>query len=140
MRKTFSIVLDIVAGFFLYGTLLFGFMNELPTIAKWIIIFVFMIAAIIPLYISRRLKHFQYWERETGIVFMCAAGFTLFGIFTLVCMFMTEEMQKLMRHDLQAAFSNYITGFGMILVYAGFGFLLFRTDPVSDTQTQDPEA
>lgn len=139
MRRTFSIILNVLAGFFFYAAMLLGFIKD-PSAFQWGIVCFFLLVAMIPLTISFSLMRFRQWKREAGIVLMSASGVTVFIVFSLACMYMTEESQKMIPQDVWLQFSAYPSGFGMILTFAGIGYWLFKVNKESVVETQATEA
>jgi heme/copper-type cytochrome/quinol oxidase subunit 4 len=126
MRKALSIILNVFAGFLFYGAILLGFIEA--NAFKWGIIGFFLVIAAIPLAISMVLTRFRQWRKATGVVLMSASGFTAFLIFSFACMYMSEESRKFMSPDIWEKFSDYPTGFGLMLAFAVIGFVLFKSD------------
>lgn len=139
MRRTFSIILNVLAGFIFYDAMLLGFIKD-PSAFKWGIVCFFLFVAMIPLTISFFLMRFRQWKREAGIVLMSASGVAAFIVFSVACMYMTEESRKMIPQDAWLQFSAYPSGFGMILTFAGIGYLLFKTNRESVVETQTTEA
>jgi len=128
MRKVFSIVLNIIAGFFFYVVSLSGFKNETAAGAKWGIMICFTVLAVLALCAGLALKRFRNWKRDVGIVLLCASGFTAFSIFTFACLLMTEDFRKMIQPNTLAFFGNYFTGGAVIIVFAGLGWLLLKAN------------
>ena len=134
IRKVLSIILNIIAGFFFYGLSLLGFTNEPLTGVKWGIMIGFSVMAVVALCGALALTRFRNWRRDTGIVLLSASGFTVFLIFTFICLLMTEEFRKMMRPDTLAFFSDYLTGGAIIVGFAGLGCVLLKTNKGSAEQ------
>lgn len=127
IRKVSSIALNSSAGFFFYVVAILGFSN-LPSYGfKWAIMAGFMVPAIITLCAGLALKCFSNWRSKTGIVLLCASAFTAFGVLTIACINMDEDFRKMMKPDSLTIFSDYFTGFAVIIVFAGFGWMLLKT-------------
>lgn len=126
MRKVSGVVLYVIAGFFFYGVSLFGFVNAPTPGAKWGIMAVFAVVAILALVGGLAVERFRNWRKNAGIVLLCASGFTAFVIFTFACLFLTEEFRQLMQPDALAFFSDYVTGIVVVVAFAGAGWLLLR--------------
>ena len=136
MRNVARVVLNVIAGFFFYMVCLLGFIDGPSIGAKWGIMFGFTIPAVISLCGGLALRRFCNWKRDTGIVLLCASGFTVFLIFTWACLFMTEEFRNMMRPDALTFFSDYFTGGAMIAALAGLGWMLLNADSCAKRQTK----
>jgi cytochrome c biogenesis protein CcdA len=123
-----SIILKIIAGFFLYTVSLLAFVSEPPTGVKLGIMIGFSIPGVVALCGGLVLTRFRNWKRDTGIVFLSASGFAAFAIFTFVCLFMSEEFRGMIRPDSVTFFSDYLTGGGTIVGLAVLGWILFKAD------------
>ena len=126
MRKVLGILLYVVAGFFIYMVCLLAFINQSPPIAKWCIMAGFAIPAVLFLGGGLALNRFQNWRRDSAIVFLAAAGFTAFLVFTFLCLLMTEEFKHMMKPDTLDFFSAYITGCCFIVGTGALGVALLK--------------
>ena len=141
IRRVLSIVFYVVAGFFLYMVSLLAFIDgtALDTngalgangaaAAKWLPIVIFAVPAVLTLVVGLAIMGFRQWRRDTGIVFLSAAGFTTFLVFSVVSMFMNEEYRKMMPPDIDVLkfFGDYITGASVLVVLMLAGVLLVVT-------------
>lgn len=128
MRKVLSVILDVIAGFFFYMVILTGFVKEPSTAAKWRIMLVFAVPAVVALFGGLALLRFHNWKRTSGIVLLSASGFTAFLIFTIACLFMTEEFRKMMQPDTLNGFGDFLTGGAVMVCLAGLGWLFLKTN------------
>ena len=128
MRKVSSIILKAIAGFFFYMVSLLAFVSEMPTSAKLLILITFSATAIAALGGGLALTRFRNWRRDTGIVLLCAAGFTVFVIFTFACLLVIKEFRKTMRPDTLVFFKDYLTGGGVIAGLAFLGWILTKVN------------
>jgi hypothetical protein len=88
----------------------------------------FSVPAVAALAGGLALTRFRNWRRDTGVVLLCASGFTAFVIFTFACLLMTEEFRKMMRPDTMTFFSDYMTGGGVIAGLAVLGWILVKAN------------
>ena len=124
--KVFSIICYVVAGFFVYMVAILGFAT-MPSVAmKAGLMFGFSIPAFLALWAGFALTRFRKKLRDTGIVFLSAAGFTTFLVFTFACLMATDEFKKMMKPDSMASFSDYGSGFGFLAFISAAGLLAFR--------------
>ena len=128
MRKVSSIILKVIAGFFVYMVSLLAFVSEPPTGVKLGILIGFSVPAVVALCGGLALTRFRNWKRDTGIVLLSASGFTAFLIFTFACLLMTEEFRRMMKPDTLTFFSDYLTGGVVIVGLAILGWILVKAD------------
>ena len=126
MRKVFSVIFHIIAGFFFYMVSLLAFMSELPALGKAGMLAGFSVPGLIALAIGLALTGFRNWKRDTGIVLLSTSAFSIFIVFTMACLFMSEEVRRLMPPDLLGSFGAYFIGGLVILVFALLGWTLFK--------------
>jgi hypothetical protein len=131
MRKVFSVLLKILAGFFFYAVCLLGFVNEPQTGIKLGIMVGLLVPALAALAAGLALTRFDNWRRDTGIVLLCASGFTLFLIFSMACYLMAEEVRAMMSPDTLAVFSDYLTGGGAMVGFAVLGGFFMKTNKMA---------
>lgn len=144
MRRVFSIILYVIAGFFLCSLALMGFINvpeasKVPEM-KWIMVIIFLVIAAIPLLGGLAIMRFRNWKRETGVVLLSAMAFTAFELFTLATMFMSEEFRATLPQESLDMFSDYITGGAIFVALVALGFMLFRAETAAKTQAPGPES
>lgn len=127
MRKTFSIIFNVIAGFFVYVVSFLAFINGPQTGMKWLVMAIFSIPGILALIGGLTLARFRNWRRDTGIVLLCGSGFTLFIVFSLTCYMMNDEFKALMTPETIHFFSDYLTGGGVVagLGALGLGLLMY---------------
>ncbi len=128
MLKVSSIILKVVAGFFFYMVCVLAFVSEPPKVLKLGILIGFSIPALIALGGGLALTRFRNWRRDTGIILLCASGFTAFLIFTFACLLMTDEFRKMMRPDTMTFFNDYLTGGVVIVCLAVLGWILVKSN------------
>jgi hypothetical protein len=121
MHKTFSVILYVASGFFLYTVEVLGFVNEPPVAAKLAIMGVFTVPAIGLLLFGLWASQFANWRRDIGIVMLSASLFTAFLALTVVCMIATPEFEQMFPDNKLAFFSDYITGCSLIALVAVIG-------------------
>ena len=134
MRKVSSIILKVIAGFLLYGVSLLAFVSGPHAGMKLVILIVFSVPAVAALCAGLALTRFRDWRRDTGIVLLCASGFTAFLVLTVTCMYMTAEYREMMKPDTMAFFNDYLTGGGVIVGLAVSGWMLVKANKVRAEQ------
>lgn len=129
VRKTIRILFFILGGFFVYTVSLLAFVDD-PEIGayKFAIMGGFGIPALIFLVIGAAICRFRNWKFPVGIVFLSVAGFNLFGTITVVCILFTPEFMENVPSNPFAFFGDYLSGLFVMLVLAGLGGLLIKTN------------
>lgn len=128
MRSVFSVILDIIAGFFFYMACLLGFIVLPEITAKFAIMLGSLAVAIVLLCCGLAIKRFRNWKTHAGVVLLSASGFTTFAVFTFACLFMSGEFRAMMKPDMPNIFSDYHTGGAFIAAMALLGLLLLKTN------------
>jgi hypothetical protein len=128
IRKVFSIVFFVIAGFFFYMVGLLGFVSEPSILAKWGIVLGFTSPAAIALLAGLALGRFRCWKRNTGIVLLSSMGVSLFVVLTFFCLLMTEEFRMMMTPDTLAYFRDYYAGSAVIAGFTILGLILLKLD------------
>jgi hypothetical protein len=123
MRKVFSIICYVIAGFFFYMVCVMAFANAPSLGVKLGTLLGVSIPAVVAHLVGLALSRFRNWRRDTGIVLLSAAGVSAFLVFTFVCMLMTEEFRKMMNPKTLTFFSDYLTGGGLTLGLLVVGWL-----------------
>lgn len=127
MRKFFAICFYILAGFFVYMITLLAFINQ-PGVAKWGVVCIFTLPAMVSLCMGMAVNRFQNWKRHAGIVLLVGTGFACFVIFTVACFLMTDEFRQMLKQDTLGFFSAYLSGSIFIFSTATVGLLLLKTE------------
>jgi len=126
IRKVFSIVFFVIAGFFFYMVGLLGFVSEPSVLAKWGIVLGFTCPAIVALFAGLALGGFRGWKRNAGIVLLSSMGFAAFVVVTFICLLMTEEFRVMMTPDTMAYFRDYYAGSAVIAGFTMLGLTLLK--------------
>lgn len=126
--KLLSVLLKIVAGFFFYMVCVLAFISEPKMLFKCGMLIGFSIPALIALVSGLALTRFNRWRRDTGIVLLSTAGFTAFIVFSMVCMFSSDEFRRLMPPNSMSMFGDYVTGGAVIIGFAISGWMLQKAD------------
>ena len=128
MRRVCSIVLYVIAGFVLCMVATVSFIRpDDHAWVKWLLMGVFLACALVPQCLGLALYRFRNWRRDSGIVLLSSAGYTGFGIFTIVCVFMDKEVRSMMKTDPMPLFSDYLTGGAVLFILAAEGWMLYRS-------------
>jgi len=128
IRQVFSIILFIVAGFFFFGVIEFGFVSECTPAEKTLLLGIFAILGILFLCGGLALKGFRGWRRNAGIVLISTAGFSALGVLSFVCLYFTEEFRAMMDPRVWNLFSDYAVGTLLIVGFALAGLYLLMVD------------
>ena len=141
MRSLFSVLLNIVAGFFFYMVSLLSFINE-PAMAsgKWWIALGFSIPALIALCGGLALNGFRHWQRSTGIVLLLSCGVTAFIVFTFACLLTSSEFRLMVKPETVNFFSDYVSGGFVILCIGALGFLMLKVNNATAEQYAPADA
>lgn len=127
MRKVFSIILYIIAGFFFSMVCLMGFTN-VPgkTGAKLFTLIIFFIPAIITHLTGSAINSFRNWKKDTGIVLISATGLTIFNIFTIACVHMSEDFREMMSPYSLVHFNDYLSGSVIMVPFVVLGWIFIK--------------
>jgi len=138
VRKIFSIVCYVIAGFFLYGANGLAFVNvgaiktatSPPVWMKLVLVGIFAVPGLISLLIGLAITRFQQWKRDVGIVLVSAGGVTSFIAVTMVCFFVSPDWKRYFppdAPDMSEFFGDLTTGIVCIITTTVLGMLLIIT-------------
>jgi hypothetical protein len=133
-RKVVSIVLYVVAGFFVYMVTLLAFVNmsalpaagKPPAWSKFAVMGGFSIPAVVALLIGLAVSRFQHWKRDVGIVLVSGAGMTAFIALTMVSIISSKDFKQYFTGNELDFFSDYVVGVGCILMSIAAGAVLIK--------------
>jgi hypothetical protein len=128
MTKVFGIVFYVIAGFFIYMASLLAFISSLTLQMKIFVMAVFLVPAFMVMYIGLRLNKSSVWRLDLGIVLLSVAGFMALLVLTMVCLWMTPELQSMVGADAFAIFEDYETGMAFIAIQIAVGLLLIKEE------------
>ncbi len=146
-RKVISIVLYVVAGFFIYGVGLLAFTNmdampagsiKPPAWAKSAMMGGFSAPAGVALLLGLAIDRFRHWKRDLGIVFLSGAGVAAFVVLTIACLLLSPDSKKLFPRDALDFFSAYATGLSFILGLLAIGVTLIAISKVAPDEKSKP--
>ncbi|MDD2708275.1 MAG: hypothetical protein PHV34_09720 [Verrucomicrobiae bacterium] len=131
-RKIISIVLFVVAGFFVYAMGLLAFVNldsplftnRPPVWLKFAMVSFFFIPAVAALLLGLAVNRFQNWRRDIGIVLVSGAGMVVFVILSLMCLLLSPEAGRVFPGGGWDLFNSYLFGIGWLAALAGTGVTL----------------
>jgi hypothetical protein len=126
MLRVCSIILEVIAGFFLFMVTLLAFMSGLSAGWKLMSLGLFLLPAVVVMAIGLALTRFRYWKRDTGVVLLTVTSCTLFIVFTMACMIMSEEFRKLLIDGHSDPFSSYAFGTTVNAALAALGWYLVK--------------
>lgn len=127
MRKLFSIILLVIAGFFFYMAGLMAFIHGETMSAKWGIMLAFTVPALLALGAGLGLTRFRGWRTNTGIVLLASSGVTVFIAFTFACLLAGDDFRQMIKPETVVFFSDYATGFAVVAGFAIIGLLLIKS-------------
>ncbi|MBN1378682.1 MAG: hypothetical protein JXA04_05560 [Gammaproteobacteria bacterium] len=130
LRPTISIILHVLAGFFIYGVCLIAFAGGQDVGShKYTIMAIFAVPALILLPIAVAVYRFQGWKSSVGITFLSVAAFNLIAILTFACLFLDPEFVKLFpdKNPLEM-FNDYFSGTVVMIVVTITGGLLYISE------------
>lgn len=128
MLRIFSIILEVIAGFFLFIVTLLAFMSGMPAGWKFMSLGLFLLPAVVVMAIGLALMRFRCWKRDTGVVLLTVTGCTLFIVFTMACMMMSEEFRKLLVDGGSDPFGSYAVGTAVNAALAALGWYLVKQE------------
>lgn len=128
MRKVFSVIFHLIAGFFFYMVSLLAFISGLPMLGKAGMLAGFFVPALIALAIGLALTGFRHWKRDAGVVLLSTSAFNAFIFLTMACLFMSEEFRRLVPSNTIGNFRAYFIGGLVVAVFAGLGWMLVKAD------------
>ncbi|MYN15483.1 hypothetical protein GTP81_01820 [Rugamonas sp. FT107W] len=127
MRKIFSVVCQIIAGFFFYMVSIMAFTSGFPVWGKAAMMAGVSVPAFVALAIALALTGLRNWKRDTGVMLLSMSAFNGFGILTMACMWMSEEFRRMMPPDSFANFGAYFAGAVVLAAFAILGWVLFKS-------------
>lgn len=141
MRNLFSVLLNIIAGFFFYMVSLLSFIDE-PAMAsgKWWVVLGFTIPALLFLCGGLALKGFRNWQRSTAIILLSSSGVTAFIVIMFASLLMSDEFRVMMEPGTLNFFSAYFSGGFVIVFMAVLGVLMLRQNDASTEQCSSATA
>ncbi len=127
VRKITSVFFYIAAGFFVYVVCLLAFTN-IPRVGsfKFAIMGGFSVPALLFSIMGAAICRFQNWKSSIGIVLLSGVGFNLMIVITFICILITPEFDKYFPKNNIAYFNDYLSGFSVMFIFAGVGFLLLK--------------
>ena len=128
MRSVIGVCCFLVSGFLFYMVGALAFVSEPSTGAKWGMGGRLLMLAFFFLCLGLAVGRFQNWKRNVGIVLTSSSVFTAFLVFTFACILLTPEFQVLLPPEMLSKFSDYTSGFGVIVALACVGLLLIWKD------------
>jgi len=140
MLKICSIILEVIAGFFLFIVTLLAYMSGMPAGWKLMSLGLFLLPAVVVMAIGLALTRFRFWKRDTGVVLLSVTGCTLFAVFTMACMLMSEEFRKLFIDGAGNPFGSYVVGTAVNAALAALGWYLVKkgADKAEPPATMQP--
>lgn len=128
MSKLLSVACYVIAGFFLYMTLLLSFVSD-PAAGKGGVMAVFAAMGAAFLLLGLGASGFTHWRRDVGVVLVSVALFMAFLVLTVACMLATPEVIEQIPDHKFGFFSDYWTGALSTGATLGIGLWLLMTGP-----------
>lgn len=128
VRKILGIICYCIGGFFLSIVSIISFSTDpsrpVSIGMKLLIIGIFLIPALIFIGIGVFLRRAEKWRRDVGVILLSTSAYQIFLIFTMVCLFSSQEIMKLLPDKKAFSyFGDYFMGATCLLIFVGFGFL-----------------
>ncbi len=106
---------------------------------------IYCIFALLFLGIGILFRGFHNWKRHTGIILICATGFSLLGVLVIFSLFMIPEYKELLPENFLSLFSDYVSGFICMAILGTAGIFLILISKknaqhyaASDGDSNDP--
>lgn len=128
VRKIVGIIFYCIGGFFLSAVSMISFFTvqsrPVPIGIKLLIMGIFLVPALIFIGIGLFLRRTERWKRDVGVVLLSTSAYQIFLIFTMVCLFSSQEIMKLFPDKKAFSFfGDYFMGTTCLLIFVGFGSL-----------------
>jgi hypothetical protein len=129
VRRIISAFFYILGGFFVYTVCLIAF-TSIPKVGafKFAIMGGFSIPALIFMVIGAAVCRFQNWKSSMGIALLSGVGLNLLVVFSFICILLTPELDKYFPQNSIASFNDYLSGFSVMAILAGLGFILLKAN------------
>lgn len=133
MRKAFSVVLEVIAGFLFYSACMAAFASGLPIAGRLAILLAFSIPFVGAMLCGLALTRFEHWKRDAGVVVASASALTLFVFIMVASMFATREFKEIAAPDTIQFLKDYhyIAGSIVMVALASLGLILALFDKVA---------
>jgi hypothetical protein len=141
IRKVISIFSYILGGFFVYLVCLLAFIN-LPEVGayKFAIMGGFSVPALVFLIIGAAICSFKNWKSSIGIALLSSVGFNLLVVISFICFLLTPEFEEFFPNNKTASFNDYFSGFSVMIILAGLGGLMLKTNKRKDAESGKGES
>ena len=129
LQKIFSTFFYILAGFFLYLASIFAFIKFDPEIfyRKIVVFIIFLAFWIILLSLGLFMDSFKNWQRDTGIVILSSAGFTLFAILMIACVLLSPALVPYLKMQNVHISVDYVYGVTSMIIFTMVGLYLIKS-------------
>ena len=127
MRKLTSLVCYVVAGFFIYAMCLLAFASfggSAAAYSKVILLGIFALPALVFLALGAMFSVSARKKWELGVVLLSALGVMLFAAFSIICLWLSPEVQQMMPHNPLNLFGDYVAGGVTLLALFAVGMWL----------------
>lgn len=143
MRKVVSIFFYVIAAFLLYVAIGLSFAELSSAPMKFVVLLSALTPACLALALGLAVSGFRNWRRDTGVVFVSAAGFVALGALMCACMVMSngflDQLQPAARAALRDVHLTYVTG-GLVTFGVGLlGWCLLEAHRESERPSQQVE-
>lgn len=128
VRKIIGIVCYCIGGFFLSAVSMISLFTDqsrpVPTSIKLLIMGIFSVLALIFIGIGIFLRRLEKWKRDIGIILLSASAYQIFLIFTMACLFSSQEITNFFPDKkVFIFFDDYFMGAVCLVIFAGLGFI-----------------
>lgn len=131
MLKIVGIALYAISGFFIYtvSLLSFTFMPSQTVAMKLGMMAIFGVIGLLVILVAMATSRFKAWKMPLGITLLAVAGFTIFSVFTILCMESSPELLKSIPDYPHNFFSDYTIGSITTALFIIVGTILVRSSP-----------
>lgn len=128
VRKIIVIICYCIGGFFLSIVSVVSFFTDqshpVPIGMKLLITGIFLVPALIFIGVGIFLRRLEKWKRDIGVILLSTSAYQIFLIFTMVCLFSSQEIMKFFPDKKAFSFlGDYFMGVVCLLIFVGLGFI-----------------
>lgn len=145
MHKVSTVCFYVLAGFFVYGLGIVGFMRAPDDIDRAAFVAVLVGVCSVPLavlmLIGFALSRFRTWKRDLGVVLISGVGFTAMVALSIGCMLFDSQGKKMFPPDFEQRVDVAMgIGVNLVLLLLGIGLLLASRASAEPAPPQAPDS
>jgi hypothetical protein len=125
LRKIISVVLYVLAGFFVYAACFASFIGVGSAIAKILCLAGIFSVAMIFMCIAASLHRFEKWKMEFGVTLVSATTSAAAACVMLLCIWLDPEFRRYFPRD-HFGIIDYVSGTVLVFFLSAFGVVLIR--------------